>query len=162
MVLICNGPEIVLRCGSCCTEIHHNTSATTLGSLGRPRKPWARELAKTPEKSQVGTIAAQSVWPRLLTRMNPWMSSATIRQRRASVAGDARWQTDPEQPRMSSTGRFWTRQQTPGGSSCTRALQRCTTRGIATAYDCRARRPAIVRRRRSRTSCPALTSARSG
>ena len=86
MVLICNGPEIVLRCGSCCTEIHHNTSATTLGSLGRPRKPWARELAKTPEKSQVGTIAAQSVWPRLLTRMNQWMSSARIRR----VAGEDR------------------------------------------------------------------------
>src|SRR6516225_6788703 len=63
-----------------------NTSATTRASLGRTRKPWAGELAKTPEESQVGTIAAQSVWPRLPTRMNQWMSSARIRR----VAGEDR------------------------------------------------------------------------
>jgi hypothetical protein len=67
MVLICNGPEIVLRCGTCGAEIKH---------VGYdPGKPWpAAEagrrslglgaLAKTPEERQVGTIAAQSVWPR--------------------------------------------------------------------------------------------------
>ena len=62
-----------------------NTSATTRASLGRTRKPWAGELAKPPEESQVGTIAAQSVWPRLPTRMNQWMSSA--RRLHASYSG---------------------------------------------------------------------------
>ena len=88
MVLICNGPEIVLRCGTCGAEIKH---------VGYdPGKPWPAaealgwELAKPPEESLVGTTAAQSVWPRLPTRMNQWMSSARIRRCRAGVAGEDR------------------------------------------------------------------------
>src|SRR5262249_38207558 len=52
MVLICNGPKITLRCGTCGT-----------GSPGLGRSP------KALEKNQIGTIAAHSAWP---TRMNRW------------------------------------------------------------------------------------------
>src|SRR5215475_7320953 len=58
MVLICNGSEIVLRCGTCGPR--SNTSATNLASLGRPRKPWAGGSPKALEESPVGTIAARN------------------------------------------------------------------------------------------------------
>jgi hypothetical protein len=66
MVLICNGPEIVLQCGACGTEIKH---------VGYdPGQPWPAaeasgwRIAKGPrEKSQVGTIAARNARP---TRMS--------------------------------------------------------------------------------------------
>src|SRR5215469_4168408 len=67
-------------CGAARAASKSNTSATTLASRGRPRKPWAGGSPKALEKSQVGTIAAQRVWPRLPTRMNQWMSSARIRR----------------------------------------------------------------------------------
>ena len=89
MVLICHGPEIVLRCGTCGAEIKH---------VGyEPSQPWPAAkamgwaIAKGIEKNQVGTIAAHSAWP---TRMNRWTSSARIRR----VAGKdrARDQDNPQ------------------------------------------------------------------
>jgi hypothetical protein len=64
MVLICNGPEIVLRCGTCGAEIKH---------VGYdPGQPWPAAEAlgwgvRTPEDGQAGTPAGLAEMP---IRMN--------------------------------------------------------------------------------------------
>ena len=62
MVLICNGPEIILRYGTCRTEIKH---------VGYdPGQPWPApkalgwRIAKGLEESPVGTTAARRAWRR--------------------------------------------------------------------------------------------------
>ena len=78
-VLICNGPEIVLRCGTCSAEIKY---------VGYdPGQPWLAaealgwRIAEGPRGKPGWIIAARNPWPRLAIRMNRWMSSATIRRR---------------------------------------------------------------------------------